>query len=149
MKTVSVLLFTALLLLQSNIYSQANQGKMSNKAIVEKFLGGFNNPEKIQESLALLADDYKFKNPMVTLNSKTEFIALAQEISQVLTGVNIIQTAENGDWVGVYYEFKSSIPGLESNMATEWFKLTDGIIRESHLIYDASEWRKVYSAMEK
>ncbi len=149
MKTVSFLLITALLLLQSGIYSQTNQGKMSNKAIVEKFLDGFNHPEKIQESLALLADNYKFKNPMVTLNSKAEFIALAQEISQVLTGVNIIQAAENGDWVGVYYEFKSSIPGLESNMATEWFKLKDGIIQESHLIYDASEWRKVYAAMEK
>ncbi|MCE7991423.1 MAG: nuclear transport factor 2 family protein [Roseivirga sp.] len=149
MKTLSVLLFTALLLLQSNIYSQTNQGKMTNKAIVEKFLDGFNNPEKIQESLALLADDYKFKNPMVELNSKAEFITLAQGISQVLTRVNILHTAENGEWVAVNYEFKSSLPGLESNMATEWFKLKDGIIQESHLIYDASEWRKVYAAMEK
>lgn len=149
MKTVSLMLFTALLLLQSNMYSQTNQGKMTNKAIVEKFLDGFNNSEKIQESLALLADDYKFKNPMVELNSKVEFIALAQEIGQVLTGVNIIRAAETGDWVGVYYEFKSSVPGLESNMATEWFRLKNGIIQESHLIYDASEWRKVYAAMER
>lgn len=149
MKKVSSMLLIALLLFQSNIYSQTNHGTMSNKAIVEKFLEGFNDPEKIQESLALLADDYKFKNPMVALNSKAEFIALAQEISQVLTGVRIIQAAENGDWVGVYYEFKSSVPGLESNMATEWFRLKDGIIQESHLIYDASEWRKVYAAMEK
>ncbi|GAB5525751.1 MAG: hypothetical protein Roseis2KO_36230 [Roseivirga sp.] len=149
MKTVSFLLITALLLLQSPIYSQTNQGDMTNKAIVEKFLGGFNNPEKIQESLALLADDYQFKNPMVALNSKAEFMALAQEISQVLTGVHIIHAAESGDWVGVYYEFKSSVPGLESNMATEWFRLKDGIIQQSHLIYDASEWRKVYAAMEK
>lgn len=149
MTKVSSILLMAFVLISSSIYSQTNQGKMTNKEIVEKFLGGFNNPEKIQESLALLADDYKFKNPMVELKSKAEFVALAQEISQVLTGVNIISSAENGNWVSVYYEFKSSIPGLESNMASEWFRLKDGIIQESHLIYDASEWRKVYAAMEK
>lgn len=149
MKRVSFLLLIAFMLFSGNMYSQTKQTKMTNKAIVERFLEGFNNPEKIQKSLALLADDYKFKNPMVSLHSKAEFVALAQEISQVLTGVNIIRAAENGDWVGVYYEFKSSVPGLESNMATEWFRLENGIIQESHLIYDASEWRKVYAAMEK
>ncbi|WP_187696193.1 nuclear transport factor 2 family protein [Xanthovirga aplysinae] len=138
----------AFMLFSGCIYSQNPQGKMTNQIIVEKFLNGFNDTEKIQESLALLADDYKFKNPMVELNSKTEFIALAQKIGAVLTGVNLINLAENGEWVAAYYEFKSALPGLESNMATEWFRLENGIIKESHLIYDASEWRKVYAEME-
>lgn len=30
---------------------------MTNQEIVTKFLNGFNDPEEIQESLALLADD--------------------------------------------------------------------------------------------
>ena len=86
---------------------------------------------------------------MVELNSKAEFITLAQEIGKVLTGVNLISTAENGDWVATYYEFKSSVPGLESNIASEWFRIEEGIIQESHLIYDASEWRKVYTQMNE
>ena len=56
-----------------SIQSNAQQIKsttMTNEEIVTKFLNGFNNPEEIQESLALLADDYRFKNPMVELNSK-------------------------------------------------------------------------------
>ncbi|MEL7124275.1 MAG: nuclear transport factor 2 family protein [Bacteroidota bacterium] len=63
--------------------------------------------------------------------------------------MEIIEIAENGDWVAVFYEFKSSIPGVESNMATEWFRVEDGKIKESLLIYDASEWRKVYAKMSK
>ncbi len=122
---------------------------MTNQAVVEKFLSGFNDPSKIQESLSLLSDDYKFKNPMVQLQSKAEFIALAQEMAKVLTRVNIIRSSENGDWVATFYEFKSSIPGLESNMASEWFKVKDGLIQESHLIYDASKWRKVYEQINK
>ena len=122
---------------------------MTNQEVVEKFLSGFNDPSKIQASLALLADDYQFTNPMVQLQSKAEFVALAQEMGQILTGVHLIRSAEDGDWVATFYEFKSSIPGLESNMATEWFRLKDGIIQESHLVYDASEWRKVYEQMEQ
>ncbi len=122
---------------------------MTNQEIVEKFLNGFNDPTKIGESLALLAEEYKFKNPMVQLNSKAKFIALAQEMGKVLTAVNIIQISGNDNWVAAFYEFKSSIPGLESNLGTEWFRIKDGIIEESILIYDASEWRKVYELMEK
>ena len=99
---------------------------MTNQEIVIQFLNGFNDPERIQESLALLADNYQFKNPMVTLNNKTEFIALATEMSKVLTAVKLISTAQNGDWVATYYEFQSSIPGLESNLASEWFRLENG-----------------------
>ncbi len=122
---------------------------MKNKEIVKKFLNGFNNPAQIQESLDLLADDYKFRNPMVELNSKVEFIKLAQEIGAVITGIDVIHTSENGNWVATFYDFKSSIPGLESNIASEWFRLENGIIKESHLIYDASEWRKFYAQMKK
>jgi len=121
---------------------------MTNQEIIIQFLNGFNDPQRIHESLALLADHYCFKNPMVALNHKTEFIKLATEMGKVLTGVKLISTAQNGDWVATYYEFQSSIPGLESNLASEWFRLDQGMIQESILIYDASKWRKVYEQME-
>ena len=122
---------------------------MTNETIVKTFLQGFNEPTKIGASLALLADDYHFKNPMVELDSKASFIGLAKEIGQVLTGVDIIRIAGEGEWVAASYIFKSSIPGVEENHATEWFWVMGGQIKASHLIYDASEWRKIYAQMEK
>ena len=148
MRSIKHILALGILLLSINSYAQKNSN-MTNQETVVKFLDGFNNPEKIQESLALLADDYKFKNPMVELNSKTEFITLAVEMGKILTGVKLISAAENGEWVSVIYEFHSSIPGLERNMASEWFRLENGRIQESTLIYDASEWRKVYAKMNE
>ncbi len=137
------------LILASDTYCQSKQNNLSKLETVEKFLSGFNDPAKIQESLALLADSYQFRNPMVQLNSKAEFITLAQKMGQILTGVNLIHASESGDWVATYYEFKSSIKGLESNLASEWFRVEGGLIQESYLIYDASEWRKVYDQMGK
>jgi len=128
---------------------QIKSTTMTNQEIVTKFLNGFNNPEEIQESLALLADDYRFKNPMVELNSKVEFIALAEQIGAVITGIEIINIAENGNWTAVSYDFKSSVKGLESNTGTEWFRIEDGLIKESNLIYDTAEWRKFYAQMEE
>lgn len=137
-------------ILSINSYAQQKEtNTMTNQEIVTKFLNGFNNPELIQESIALLADDYKFKNPMVELNSKIEFIALAKQIGAVITEIEIINIAENGNWIAVHYDFKSSVEGLESNTATEWFKIENGIIKESNLIYDTSEWRKFYAQMKE
>ncbi|TXE13811.1 nuclear transport factor 2 family protein [Seonamhaeicola algicola] len=148
MRLIKHALIIGITIFSINTYAQQKErNTMTNQEIVTKFLNGFNNPELIQESIALLADDYKFKNPMVELNSKKEFIALAQEMGKVLTGVNVIHVADNGDWLAAFYEFKSSIPGLESNFGTEWFRIENGKIKESHLIYDASEWRKVYEQM--
>lgn len=135
-----------------SIQSKAQQIKsttMTNQEIVTKFLNGFNNPEQIQESLDLLADDYRFKNPMVELNSKEEFIVLAKEIGAVITAIEIMNTAQNGDWIAVFYNFKSSVKGLESNVGTEWFRVEDGLIKESNLIYDTAEWRKFYAQMKE
>ena len=121
---------------------------MDNEQIVRRFLGGFSQPDRLQESLELLADDYRFKNPMVELESKTAFIPLAERISGALTGLDIQRVATAGDWVSVFYIFRSAIPGLEVNPATEWFRVENGLIRESHLLYDATEWRAVYAQVE-
>lgn len=124
-------------------YAQ-NSKIMTNEETVLTFLNGFNDPSAIQQSMDLLVEDYKFKNPLVTLNSKAEFIQLAQQIGQVLTGVEVLEVAQSGEWVAAFYVFKSEMPGLERNLATEWFKIRNGKIMESHLIYDASKWRAVY-----
>ena len=118
---------------------------MTNQEIITKFLNGFSNPEQIQESLAVLADDYRFKNPMIELSSKEEFTVLAKQIGEVITGIDIINIAENGNWIAAFYKFKSSIQGLESNLGTEWFRVENGLIKESILIYDTCEWRTFYS----
>ena len=150
MRLIKHAFMIGIIIFSISTYGQQNEiNNMTNQEIVTTFLNGFNDPTQIQKSLDLVADDYKFKNPMVELNSKAEFIKLAQEIGAVITGINIINISENGNWVATFYEFKSSIPGLESNIASEWFKVENGIIKESHLIYDTSEWRKFYEQMKK
>ncbi len=145
MKLTKFLIIMAITLFSSITYSQ---NEVSNQNIVKKFLDGFNNPEKIQESLDLLSDDYIFKNPKVELHSKTDFISLAKKMGTVITGLELMNVSSKGDWVATFYVFKSKIPGLESNIASEWFRLDNGLIKESHLVYDASEWRKVYEKTE-
>ncbi|MEL7118251.1 MAG: nuclear transport factor 2 family protein [Bacteroidota bacterium] len=85
MKTVKLFILLAVGLYTNVIYSQENPTKMTNPEIVQQFLAGFNDPSQIQESLALLADNYHFTNPIVELHSKAEFIGLAKEIGSVLT----------------------------------------------------------------
>lgn len=120
---------------------------MNNTEIVSTFLEGFNDPTKIPASLDLLAEDYHFKNPIMETHTKAEFIELAAKIGEVVTGLEMITIAESSDWVGAFYTFHTDIPGLESTDGSEWFRIEDGRIKESRLIYDASEWRKLYANM--
>ncbi len=120
---------------------------MTNIETVKKFLNGFNNLSKIQKSLDLLTNEYHFTSPTGNSYSKTEFIGAVQELAKVLTGVDIKKIAVSDNWVAVNYVFKSSIKGLEMTLGNEWFRVENGKIQESHLIYDASEWRKVFDEM--
>ncbi len=150
MKVLNTIVTLLVLLLTTHLFSQTNPNKtMTNQQTVEKFLNGFNDPSEIEESLALLSDDYHFENPMVALKSKSEFIELAQQIGSVLTGLKIIQMAEKDGWVVVLYEFNTNIAGLEVNLATEWFRVENKTIHESLLIYDATKWRALYAQMEE
>lgn len=120
---------------------------MNRAEIVTTFLEGFNNPSKIQASLNLLADDYHFTNPIMETHSKAEFVELAKKIGEVVKGLQIIATAESPDWVATFYEFQTELPGLEKTDASEWFSVVDGKIKESYLVYDATEWRKLYAQL--
>jgi predicted SnoaL-like aldol condensation-catalyzing enzyme len=149
MKKMGFLLVAVVGLVFGSAFTNTATPAKGNQTIVRTFLEGFNDPAKIGASLELLADDYHFTNPMVQLKSKAAFIGLAKEMGKVLTGVKLIRIADDGEWVAAYYEFHSSLPGLEVNTATEWFRIEKGLIKESILLYDASEWRKVYEQMGK
>ena len=120
---------------------------MNRTEIVSTFLEGFNDPTKLQASLDLLAEDYHFTNPVIETHSKVEFIELAKKIGAVVTGIQIIATADSPDWIATFYEFQTEIPGLERTDASEWFSVVDGKIKESYLVYDATNWRKLYGQM--
>lgn len=149
MRLIKCVLLAAITLFSGNVIAQKNQDVMTKDVVVTTFLRGFDDPSKIMESFALLADDYHFTSPTDENNSKAEFIQSAKELGKVLTGLEIKKMAVNGDWVVVNYVFKSSIKGLETSTGNEWFRVENGKIQESHLIYDASEWRKVFENMKK
>ncbi|NQX98638.1 MAG: nuclear transport factor 2 family protein [Flavobacteriales bacterium] len=149
MRLIKHALLIGITMFSINVNAQKNQTIMTKEVIVTKFLNGFNDPSKIGESLALLTDDYHFTSPTGNDNSKTEFIESIKELANVLTGVEIKKIAVSGNWVAVNYVFKSSIKGLEKTTGNEWFRIENGKIQESHLIYDASEWRKVFENMKK
>ncbi len=118
---------------------------MISTEMVKTFLEGFNDPTKMKASFDLLADDYHFTNPIMETHSKAEFIQLAKKIGGVIEGIQIIATAESRDWVATFYEIQTKVSGLEKTDGSEWFRIVDGKITESYLVYDATAWRTLYA----
>lgn len=149
MRSIKHVLLIGIAFVALHVNAQTKSKTMTKERIVTTFLHGFDNPTKIGESLNLLADDYHFTSPTDENNSKVEFIEAATEVAKILTGLDINHMAVSGNWVVVNYTFKSSIKGLENTKGNEWFRVENGKIQESHLIYDASEWRKIFANTEK
>ena len=149
MRLIKNVLIIGMILVSINAHAQKSKTSMTKEVIVTTFLRGFDEPSKISESLDLLANNYHFTSPTDQNNSKAEFIEATKELAQILTGLKINKIAVSGDWVVVNYTFKSSIKGLESSVGNEWFRIENGQIQESHLVYDASEWRKFFDTLRK
>lgn len=147
MRLIKHALIIGITLISININAQKISTTIAKETIVSNFLNGFNDPSKILESFALLTDDYHFTSPTGNENSKVEFIESVKKLKGILTGVDIKKIAINGNWVVVNYVFKSSIKGLEESVGNEWFRVENGKIQESHLTYDATEWKRVFKNM--
>lgn len=120
---------------------------MTHIEIVKTFLEGFSDPSTIQTSIDLLAEDYHFTNPIAETYNKAEFIKLAHKIGELIKSLQVIAVADSPDWIATFYEFQTEIPGIERTDASEWFSVVEGKIKESYLVYDATEWRKIYAQM--
>ena len=149
MRLVKNVLIIGMILVSINAHAQKSETSMTKEVIVTTFLRGFDEPSKISESLDLLSNNYHFTSPTDENNSKAEFIEAAKELAQILTGLKINKIAVSGDWVVANYTFKSSIKGLENSVGNEWFRVKNGKIQESHLVYDASEWRKFFATLRE
>lgn len=149
MRLIKHLFVIGIFILSITAHTQEKQTIMTNESIITTFLNGFDDTSKITKSLSLLADDYHFTSPTNALYSKIEFIEEAKNVAKVLTGLKINKIAVNGNWVAANYTFMSAIKGLENTTANEWFRVENGKIKESHLIYDASEWRKVFESVKQ
>lgn len=117
---------------------------MTNKEIVTKFLEGFNDPNQLDGALTLLAKDYCFNGPMSNASNREEFTIIAKQLSALLKGLKVLRIMEDGDWVSVGYEFYTDLPDLERTHGSEWFMLENELIKESHLVYDATGFNKLY-----
>lgn len=121
---------------------------MTNKEIVTTFLKGFNDPDQLDGALTLLAKDYCFNGPMSKASNREEFTIIAKQLSALLKGLKVLRIMEDGDWVSVGYEFYTDLPNLKSTQGSEWFRLESGLIKESHLVYDATGFHKLYDQMK-
>ncbi len=119
---------------------------MTNTAIVKQYLEAFGNKD-METARKLVADSFKFNGPMQQHESANAFFEAMEGFVPMVAGIDLVGTAENGEWVGTYYNFRATVPGLENTTTSEWFRVADGKIQESHLVFDASNWRKMMENM--
>ncbi|MGL4768115.1 MAG: nuclear transport factor 2 family protein [Formosimonas sp.] len=117
----------------------------TNQDIVIEYLTAFGNKD-FATVRSLLADNFTFEGPLMQASSADEFVGMMQGFKDTLDGIDLYGTAQDGDWVGSYYIFKTFIPTVERTVTSEWFKLENGKIVASYLVFDATKWQPIMAA---
>jgi len=113
---------------------------MSNTDIVKRFSKAFfeKNLEIVKE---LVAENYRFKGPMMEMNSGEELIGFIETMPMEATEISSTYI-EQGNQVIKICNFDFTTPPIGPQDMCEIFTIEDGKILKSQLFYDTAPFPK-------
>jgi len=111
---------------------------MKDDRMIANYLLGYNHEETMEESFGLLDDSYEFRSPEVCLGSKRDFKRWMSVASKLLYRLELLEVVQGEGMTVALYMVMFEIPLYKSMLVTEWFRLDNGKILSSRLLYDRS-----------
>lgn len=102
-------------------------------------------PAGAQTLTELLAEDFLFRGPMLSADSRTEFLEGMQGMAAAAPHFTLLQQVTHGDDVCSIYEMRMGGAGANPVTMAEWTRVREGQLAAQWLVYDADVMR---SAME-
>jgi len=114
--------------------------------IVEEFIRLTNENHDIDGAVELMAEDIKFIGPAAQCANKHEYKVLLEKFMPMHVGWKKHQSFEKGDEVCFIEDIYISTS--QKNKITlelsEWFKISNGKIKEHKVFYDPTEFKNAF-----
>lgn len=95
---------------------------------------------------AHLGPKFTFQSPMMRFDSPADYLASHRAFQQVVTGLDMISELYGEGEATFVYDLHTATPAGTQRTA-EHFRLTDGKISSILVIFDASPWRPMLTAL--
>lgn len=114
---------------------------MSNPAkTFNQYLDSFTRGD-VDGAMALIADNFKFRGPMLQSDDKAAFVEGAAPLGPIVRGYKMLRQFAEGDEVCSIYDFEVETPKARGTVTmTEWTKVRGGKLVESRLIFNSPEF---------
>lgn len=114
--------------------------------IVEEFMRLTNENHDIEGAVRLMAEDIKFIGPVNHCNNKDEYRALLEQFMPLHIGWKKHQAFEKDNQVCFIEDIYISTPQKKKITLelSEWFKVTEGKIKEHKVYYDPTEFMRAF-----
>jgi hypothetical protein len=111
---------------------------MSNADVFQSYLERFTAGD-VEGAAEYLVEDFRFEGPVLTANSRADFLAGAAQLGPIVRGCEMHRQWVDGDQVCSIYDFKIETPlGPGSIPMAEWSVVRDGQLVSSRLLFDTA-----------
>lgn len=110
-----------------------------SRALAHRFLALWADSD-VDGFTTLLAPDITFESPMASLRGRHDVAAAMSDFAALVTGIEILASAADGDDVLVLYDMHTRPYG--TIRAAECYRFRDGLIAEDRLVFDSSPMRR-------
>ncbi|MEV7004896.1 hypothetical protein [Streptosporangium sp. NPDC051022] len=100
----------------------------------------------VPTAVAQLARPFRFQSPLMSFDDPVEHLSTLPGFLQVVTGVDLISELYGESEATLVYDLHTATP-VGTQRTAEHFRLLDGRISSIMLIFDATPWQPMVSAM--
>jgi hypothetical protein len=93
-----------------------------------------------------LSPTFTFQSPMLRFESSSDYLASHAQFQPLVTGLDMISELYGPDEATHVFDLHTATP-VGTQRTAEHFKLVEGRIESILLIFDASEWRPLLTAV--
>ncbi|HMJ35582.1 MAG TPA: nuclear transport factor 2 family protein [Baekduia sp.] len=118
----------------------------SASEVVRAYLTSFYDGD-FDGAQALVADDFAFDGPFVSVTGKEAFFASAEGLRRITRGHRLLRHWEDAGEVCSIYEVDLATPVAEGSvLMTEWHVVRDGRLASGRVVFDSAAFRALLPA---
>ncbi len=114
--------------------------------VVNQYLGAFYAGEH-DRAWSLVADEFSFEGPFVTVAGRAPFFASAAGLKAVVRGHRLLrQWSDGGDVCSIFEVHLQSPAGAGTVAMSEWHLVRDGLLKSGRVLFDSAAFRALLPA---
>ena len=114
--------------------------------VVNQYLGAFYDGAH-DRARRLVADEFSFHGPFVTVTGRDPFFASAAGLTAVVRGHLLLGQWSEGEDVCSIFEVRLESPvGTGTVTMSEWHQVRDGLLQWGRVLFDSAEFRALLPA---